>query len=93
MAKGKNGKSLSGGPNPNRKNGKASKQNPKEPNIGATGRSRGGYNLVKRPDKATAWDSFKKRAARKSRRKAANLSYQHGLKTGQLKRVRANADS
>ena len=28
--------------NTNRSNGKAKKQNPKEPNIGATGKSRGG---------------------------------------------------
>jgi hypothetical protein len=79
--------------NTNRSNGKAIKQNPKEPNIGATGKSRGGYNLIKRPDKAAAWDPTKKRSARKARRKAANLAYQHGLRTGQLKRVRANADS
>jgi hypothetical protein len=40
--------------NTNRANGKAIKQNPKEPNVGATGKSRGGYNLAKRPDKAAA---------------------------------------
>lgn len=79
--------------NTNRPNGKAKKQNPKDPSIGATGKSRGGYNLVKRSDKAAAWDSIKKRAARKARRKTANLAYQHGLKNGQLKRVRASADS
>ncbi len=45
--------------NTNRSNGKAIKQNPKEPNIGATGKSRGGYNLIKRPDKAAAWDPIK----------------------------------
>lgn len=79
--------------NSNRPNGKAIKQNPKEPNIGATGRSRGGYNIKKRPDKAAAWDPIKKRAARKARRKAAGLAYAHGLRSGQLKRVRASADS
>lgn len=79
--------------NTNRSNGKAKKQNPKEPNVGATGKSRGGYNLIKRPDKAAAWDPFKKRAARKAVRKAANLAYKHGLRTGQLKRVKASADS
>jgi len=42
MAKGKNGKAVGGGPNTNRSNGKASKKNPKAPNIGATGRSKGG---------------------------------------------------
>lgn len=79
--------------NTNRSNGKAIKQNPKEPNVGATGRSRGGYNIKKRPDKAAAWDPVKKRAARKARRKAAGLAYAHGLRSGQLKRVRASADS
>ena len=79
--------------NSNRPNGKAIKQNQKEPNIGATGRSRGGYNIKKRPDKAAAWDPIKKRAARKARRKAAGLAYAHGLRSGQLKRVRASADS
>jgi len=93
MAKGKGGKSSGGGPNPNRKNGKASKKNPKSPNIGATGRSRGGYNLVKRSDKANAWDAISKRARRKARRKADNLAYKHGVRTGQLRKVRASADS
>ena len=79
--------------NTNRSNGKAVKQNPKEPNVGATGKSRGGYNLIKRPDKAAAWDAIKKRTARKARRKAANLAYKHGIKTGQLKRSTASADS
>ena len=79
--------------NTNRSNGKATKQNPKEPNVGATGKSRGGYNLVKRPEKAAAWDAAKKRAARKDRRKAANLAYKHGVRTGQLKRSTASADS
>lgn len=79
--------------NSNRPNGKAIKQNPKKPNVGATGRSRGGYNIKKRPDKANAWDPIKKRAARKARRKAAGLAYAHGLRSGQLKRVRASADS
>jgi hypothetical protein len=79
--------------NTNRANGKAIKQNPKEPNVGATGKSRGGYNLIKRPDKAAAWDPIKKRAARKARRKALGLAYAHGLRSGQLKRVRASADS
>ena len=79
--------------NTNRANGKAIKQNPKEPNVGATGKSRGGYNLAKRPDKAAAWDAAKKRLARKARRKAANLAYKHGVRTGQLKRSTANADS
>jgi hypothetical protein len=79
--------------NTNRSNGKAIKQNPKEPNVGATGKSRGGYNLIKRPDKAVAWDAIKKRTARKARRKAANLAYKHGVRTGQLKRSTASADS
>lgn len=79
--------------NSNRANGKAKKQNPKEPNIGATGRSRGGYNLIKRSDKSSAWDAVKKRAARKACRKAANLAYKHGVRTGQLKRSTASADS
>ena len=79
--------------NTNRSNGKATKQNPKEPNVGATGKSRGGYNMVKRPEKAAAWDAAKKRAARKARRKAANLAYKHGVRTGQLKRSTASADS
>jgi hypothetical protein len=79
--------------NTNRSNGKATKQNPKEPNVGATGKSRGGYNLVKRPEKAAAWDAAKKRAARKARRKEANLAYKHGVRTGQLKRSTASADS
>lgn len=89
MAKGKS----SSVENTNRSNGKATKQNPKEPNVGATGKSRGGYNLKKRPEKAAAWDPIKKRAARKAKRKAENLAYKHGLRTGQLKRVKASADS
>jgi hypothetical protein len=92
MSKGKGGKSSSV-ENTNRSNGKATKQNPKEPNVGATGKSRGGYNLKKRPEKAAAWDPIKKRAARKAKRKAENLAYKHGLRTGQLKRVKASADS
>jgi hypothetical protein len=79
--------------NSNRSNGKAKKQSPKEPNVGATGKSRGGYNLIKRPDKAAAWDPVKKRAARKARRRAENLAYKHGIRTGQLKRSTASADS
>jgi hypothetical protein len=79
--------------NTNRANGKAIKQNPKEPNVGATGKSRGGYNLAKRPEKAAAWDAVKKRASRKARRKAASLAYKHGIRTGQLKRSTASADS
>lgn len=79
--------------NSNRSNGKAKKQNPKQPNIGATGRSRGGYNLKKRPDKSSAWDAIKKRTARKIYRKAANLAYKHGVRTGQLKRSTSSADS
>ena len=79
--------------NSDRANGKASKKNPKAPNIGATGRSRGGYNLKKRPDKAAAWDAVTKRTKRKARRKAAGLAYAHGLRTGQLRKVKANADS
>jgi hypothetical protein len=79
--------------NTNRANGKAIKQNPKEPNVGATGKSRGGYNLAKRPEKAAAWDAMRKRSARKARRKAANLAYKHGVRTGQLKRSTASADS
>jgi len=92
MAKGKGGK---GGSvqNTNRSNGKATKQNPKEPNVGSTGKSRGGYNLVKKADKAAAWDPIKKRLARKARRKAAGLAYKHGIRTGQLKRSTASADS
>jgi hypothetical protein len=92
MAKGKGGKG-GGVQNSNRPNGKASKKNPKEPNIGATGKSRGGYNLKKKPEKAAAWDPIKKRAARKAKRKVENLAYKHGLRTGQLKRVKASADS
>jgi hypothetical protein len=79
--------------NTNRSNGKAKKKNPKEPNVGSTGRSRGGYNLIKRPDKAAAWNPIKKRAARKARRRADNLAYKHGIRTGQLKRSTASADS
>lgn len=93
MSKGKGSKSSGGGPNPDRNNGKASKKNPKKPNIGATGRSRGGYNIKKRSDKATAWDPITKRAKRKAFRKAAGLAYAHGLRTGQLRKVKANADS
>jgi len=92
MAKGKSGKG-GGVQNSNRSNGKASKKNPKEPNIGATGKSRGGYNLKKRPDKAAAWDPVSKREKRKARRKADNLAYKHGIRTGQLRKVRASADS
>jgi hypothetical protein len=92
MAKGKGGKNSSV-ENTNRSNGKATKQNPKEPNVGATGKSRGGYNLKKKPEKAAAWDPIKKRSARKAKRKAENLAYKHGLRTGQLKRVKASADS
>jgi hypothetical protein len=92
MAKGRGGKG-GGDRNPNRNNGKASKKNPKAPNIGATGRSRGGYNLVKRADKAAAWDAVSKREKRKVRRKSAGLAYAHGLRTGQLRKVKANADS
>ena len=79
--------------NTNRGNGKAIKQNPKEPNVGATGKSRGGYNLIKKSEKAAAWDPAKKRAARKARRRASNLAYKHGIRTGQLKKSTANADS
>ena len=79
--------------NTNRANGKAIKQNPKQPNVGATGKSRGGYNLIKRPEKASAWNAAKKRAARKARRKAAALAYKHGIRTGQLKKSTASADS
>jgi hypothetical protein len=79
--------------NTNRSNGKAKKQNPKEPNVGATGKSRGGYNLAKRPEKAAAWNAVKKRSARKARRKADNLAYKHGIRTGQLKKSTASADS
>ena len=92
MAKGKGGKG-GGTRNPNRNNGKAPKKNPKEPNVGATGKSRGGYSLAKKPEKAAAWDAAKKRAARKARRKAAGLAYKHGIRTGQLKRSTASADS
>ena len=86
-------KKKGGDRNSDRPNGKASKKKPKAPNIGATGRSRGGYNLKKRPDKAAAWDPTTKRAKRKARRKAAGLAYAHGLRSGQLKKVRASADS
>ena len=79
--------------NADRSNGKANKKNPKAPNVGATGRSRGGYNLKKRPEKAASWDAVTKRAKRKARRKAAGLAYAHGLRTGQLRKVKANADS
>ena len=91
---GKRHKSQGGGSrNSDRNNGKASKQNPKAPNKGATGRSRGGYNLEKRPDKAAAWNAVEKRKARKARRKAAGLAMAHGLRTGQLSKIKANADS
>lgn len=86
-------KKKGGDRNSNRSNGKASKKNPKAPNIGATGRSRGGYNLKKRPEKAAAWDPIDKRIKRKARRKAAGLAYAHGLRSGQLRKVRASADS
>jgi imidazolonepropionase-like amidohydrolase len=46
-----------------------------------------------RSNKAASWDPAKKRAARKARRKAANLAYKHGIRTGQLKKSTASADS
>jgi hypothetical protein len=92
MAKGRKSSS-GGGRNSDRTNGKASKKNPKTGNEGTNGKSRGGYNIEKRSDKAAAWDPIAKKAARKARRKAAGLAYAHGLRTGQLKRVRASADS
>ena len=48
---------------------------------------------MNRQDKAAAWDPVKKRAARKARRRAENLAYKHGIRTGQLKRSTASADS
>ena len=91
---GKRHKSQSGGStNSNRNNGKASKQNPKSPDVGKTGRSVGGYNIKKRPDKANAWNALKKRRARKARRRALGLAIAHGIRTGQLTKVKANADS
>jgi hypothetical protein len=93
MAKGKNNKPSGGGTNPNRKNGKASKKNPKVPDFGKTGRSIGGYNIEKRPDKVSSWDPIARRKARKSRRKAAGLALAHGIRTGQLGKIKAHADS
>lgn len=91
---GKRHKSQGGGSrNSDRNNGKASKKNPKSSDVGKTGKSRGGYNLEKRPDKAAAWDPITKRKARKARRKAAGLAIAHGIRTGQLTKVKANADS
>lgn len=92
MAKGRGNKS-GGTRNSNRNNGKASKKNPKQPNIGSTGRSRGGYNLKKRSDKANSWNAVDKRRKRKARRRAAGLALAHGLRSGQLSKVKANADS
>ncbi|MFZ9242599.1 MAG: hypothetical protein ACO295_05245 [Sediminibacterium sp.] len=91
---GKRSKSKGGGArNSDRNNGKAWKKVKKSPNAGATGRSKGGYSIEKRPDKAAAWDPISKRKARKARRKAAGLAIAHGLRTGQLSKVKANADS
>jgi hypothetical protein len=91
---GKRHKSQGGGSrNSDRNNGKASKKKPQSPDKGKTGKSRGGYNLEKRPDKAAAWDPTAKRKARKARRKAAGLAIAHGIRTGQLSKVKASADS
>jgi hypothetical protein len=91
---GKRHKSQGGGSrNSDRNNGKAKKQNPKAPDKGKTGRSVGGYNLEKRPDKAAAWNPVEKRKARKARRRAAGLAVSHGIRTGQLTKIKANADS
>jgi hypothetical protein len=91
---GKRHKSQGGGSrNSDRNNGKAKKQNPKSSDKGKTGRSVGGYNLEKRADKAASWDPVSKRKARKAKRKAAGLAIAHGIRTGQLTKVKANADS
>lgn len=91
---GKRHKSQGGGSsNTDRNNGKAKKQNPKSPDVGKTGRSIGGYNIKKRPDKASSWNPILKRKARKAKRKAAGLAIAHGIRTGQLTKVKANADS
>jgi hypothetical protein len=91
---GKGSKSKGGGvSNSDRNNGKARKKNPKSPDVGKTGKSRGGYNVNKRADKASSWDPIAKRKARKARRRVAGLAFAHGLRSGQLSKVKANADS
>ena len=90
---GKRHKSQGGGSsNTDRNNGKAKKQNPKSPDVGKTGRSIGGYNIKKRPDKASSWNPILKRKARKAKRKLLGLAYQHGLRTGQLSKIKVSAD-
>jgi hypothetical protein len=90
---GKRHKSQGGGSrNSDRNNGKAKKQNPRTGEEGKTGKSRGGYNIEKRPDKANAWNALEKRKARKARRKSAGLAMSHALRTGQLGKVRVSAD-
>jgi hypothetical protein len=91
---GKRHKSQGGGSrNADRNNGKAKKQNPRTGEEGKTGRSVGGYNLEKRPDKAKSWNPVKKRIARKARRRSLGLAMAHAIRTGQLSKVKANADS
>jgi len=91
---GKRHKSQGGGSrNSDRNNGKAKKQNPKTGEEGKTGKSRGGYNIEKRPEKANAWNALEKRRARKAKRKSLGLAIAHGIRTGQLTKVKANADS
>jgi hypothetical protein len=90
---GKRHKSQGGGSsNTDRNNGKAKKQNPKSPDAGKTGRSIGGYNIKKRPDKASSWNPILKRKARKAKRMLLGLAYQHGLRTGQLSKIKVSAD-
>jgi hypothetical protein len=91
---GKRHKSQGGGSrNSDRNNGKAKKQNPKTGEEGKTGKSRGGYNVEKRPDKANAWNAVEKRIVRKAKRKSLGLAIAHGIRTGQLKRMKTSADS
>jgi hypothetical protein len=82
-----------GSRNSDRNSGKAKKKNAKSGQEGNTKRSRGGYNIEKRPDKASSWNAVKKRIATKAKRKALGLAIAHGIRTGQLTKIKANADS
>lgn len=91
---GKRHKSQGGGSsNTDRNNGKAKKQKPRSSDVGKTGKSIGGYNVKKRPDKVSSWNPIEKRKARKAKRRAAGLAIAHGIRTGQLTKVKASADS
>lgn len=91
---GKRHKSQGGGSsNTDRNNGKAKKQKPRSSDAGKTGKSIGGYNVKKRPDKVSSWNPIEKRKARKAKRRAAGLAIAHGIRTGQLTKVKASADS